>query len=122
MSTYFFNSNNLPHKSDDLRSQTAQAAGTTDNLTSDSIEPRATTSPSVIVYSTSSCPFCIYAKDFFDNHKVSYVEKNVGKDQEAAREMVSKSGQMGVPVIDINGTIIVGYQPEKFAQLLGIKE
>jgi glutaredoxin 3 len=72
----------------------------------------------VIVYSTSTCPYCIYAKDYFKENNVPFEEVNVGLDRVRAQEMVVKSGQMGVPVIDINGEIVVGFQPEIFDKLL----
>jgi glutaredoxin 3 len=72
----------------------------------------------VIVYSTSTCPYCVYAKDYFKKNNVSFEDVNVGIDRARAQEMVAKSGQMGVPVVDINGEIIIGFQPELFAQLL----
>jgi glutaredoxin-like YruB-family protein len=72
----------------------------------------------VIVYSTSTCPYCIYAKDYFKKNGVSFEDVNVGLDRARAQEMVVKSGQMGVPVIDINGSIVVGFQPELFDSLL----
>jgi glutaredoxin 3 len=67
----------------------------------------------VIVYSTTTCPWCTVVKNFLKEHKIEFTEKNVGKDQKAAEEMIEKSGQMGVPVIDINGNIIVGFEKEK---------
>ncbi len=72
----------------------------------------------VIVYSTSTCPYCVYAKDYLKKKGVSFEDKNVGLDRSAGMEMVQKSGQMGVPVIDIDGEIIVGFQPEVFDELL----
>jgi len=72
----------------------------------------------VIVYSTSTCPYCIYAKDYFKENNVPFEDVNVGIDRVRAQEMVTKSGQMGVPVIEINGEIVVGFQPEIFQQLL----
>lgn len=61
----------------------------------------------------------MYAKEFFKQKNVSYTEKNVGLDRAAALEMITKSGQMGVPVIDIDGTVVIGYQPNRFMELLG---
>lgn len=72
----------------------------------------------VIIYSTSTCPYCVYAKDYFKNKGVSFEDKNVGSDRVAGQEMVAKSGQMGVPVIDIDGEIVVGFQPEVFEKML----
>lgn len=61
------------------------------------------------VYSTSSCPYCVMAKDYLKKKNVEFEDVNVQEDKAAAKEMIEKSGQMGVPVIDINGTIIVGF-------------
>lgn len=72
----------------------------------------------VIVYSTPTCPYCIYAKDFFKENNVPFEDIDVTKDQSKAKEMIEKSGQMGVPVIEINENILVGFQPEAFEQLL----
>jgi glutaredoxin-like YruB-family protein len=72
----------------------------------------------VIVYSTPTCPFCVYAKDYFKANNVPFEDVDVTQDRSRAKEMIVKSGQMGVPVIDINGTILVGFQPEAFASLL----
>ncbi|MFP4375798.1 MAG: glutaredoxin family protein [Spirochaetales bacterium] len=65
------------------------------------------------MYTTPSCTYCKKAKDFFRQNNVRFTEYDVSRDQRRADEMVKKSGQMGVPVIDINGRIIVGFnQPE----------
>lgn len=64
---------------------------------------------SVTLYSTQTCPFCKMAKSYFESQGIAYTEYDVGNDQNQAEEMVRKSGQMGVPVIDINGQIIVGF-------------
>ena len=72
----------------------------------------------VIIYSTTTCPYCVYAKKYFTDKGVAFEDKNVGLDRAAGQEMVEKSGQMGVPVIDIDGEIIVGFQPAVFEELL----
>ena len=72
----------------------------------------------VIIYSTPSCSYCVYAKDFFKENSVPFEDIDVSRDRSKAQEMVTKSGQMGVPVIDIDGNILVGFQPEAFEQLL----
>lgn len=72
----------------------------------------------VIVYSTPTCPYCVMAKDFFKHNGVSFEDVNVAQDRARAEEMINKSGQMGVPVIDIEGSVIVGFQPDVFEQLL----
>ena len=61
------------------------------------------------VYSTNSCPWCVKAKNYLSSLNVEYVDLNVQEDMAAREEMVSKSKQMGVPVLDINGEIIVGF-------------
>ena len=63
----------------------------------------------VIVYSTQSCPYCILLKNWLDENKVKYEYNDVGVNQAKAKEMIDKTGQMGVPVIDIDGKIIVGF-------------
>ncbi len=72
----------------------------------------------VIVYSTPTCPYCLFAKKYFKDNGVDFEDVDVTKDRVKAQEMIMKSGQMGVPVIDINGTVLVGFQPEAFEQLL----
>jgi glutaredoxin len=57
-------------------------------------------------------------KDFLDKHKVKYTDKNVAEDHDAQHEMIDKSGQMGVPVIDIDGTIVVGFDQEKIKKTM----
>ena len=67
----------------------------------------------VTIYSTPSCVYCKKAKDYFQQKRIPFTEYNVAQDLRRADEMVRKSGQMGVPVLDINGKIIVGFnQPE----------
>jgi glutaredoxin-like YruB-family protein len=66
----------------------------------------------VIVYSTPTCPYCKLAKEFLEEKGIKYSEINVAADPSAANDMVKKSGQMGVPVIEIDGAIIVGWNKE----------
>ncbi len=75
----------------------------------------------VTVYHTSSCPWCHKAMEFLKANKVKFTKKNVGEDQKAAQEMIKKSGQQGVPVIDIGGKIIVGFDEDELKKLLKIK-
>jgi len=77
--------------------------------------------PKVIVYSTPSCPYCHAAKEFLKENKITYKDIDVSKDQEAAQKMIEKSGQMGVPVLDIGGTIIVGFDKDAIRKALKIK-
>ncbi len=74
---------------------------------------------SVVIYSTPTCVYCKIAKEYFGEHNISYTEKDVAEDSDARKEMVEKSGQMGVPVIDIDGNIIVGFDKKSIASLLG---
>ncbi|TKJ17558.1 NrdH-redoxin [Candidatus Woesearchaeota archaeon B3_Woes] len=64
------------------------------------------------VYSTPTCPWCVKIKEFLDEKKVEYEDIDVSVDHEAAKEMMEKSGQMGVPQIEINGKVIVGFDKE----------
>jgi len=61
-------------------------------------------------------------KEFFKEHSVAYEEKNVVSDEKAQHEMIEKSGQMGVPVIDVDGKFVIGFDKEELSKLLGIKE
>jgi glutaredoxin 3 len=72
----------------------------------------------VTIYSTPTCHFCHMAKDFFSEKGVQYTEYNVANDLEKRKEMMEKSGQMGVPVITVGDELIVGYDQERLAQLL----
>jgi glutaredoxin 3 len=74
----------------------------------------------VKIYSTPTCHFCAMAKDYFKSNNVSYEDYNVATDADKRREMVDKSGQLGVPVIDIEGEIVVGFNRPKLAKLLGV--
>jgi glutaredoxin-like YruB-family protein len=67
----------------------------------------------VSIYTTPSCGYCVKAKEYLRQNNISFSEYNVAQDMRKAEEMVKKSGQMGVPVLDVNGRIIVGFnQPE----------
>lgn len=74
----------------------------------------------VLIYSTPTCVYCNMAKDFFKKKGVQFTDVNVGSDMEKRKEMIEKSGQMGVPVIDIGGDIIVGFDEPAISKLLGI--
>lgn len=77
--------------------------------------------PKIIIYTTPTCVYCRKAKAFFEANKIAYEEKDVAHDEEAAHEMIHKSGQFGVPVIDIDGEIVVGFDQPELSQLIGIK-
>ncbi|MDO8600836.1 MAG: glutaredoxin domain-containing protein [bacterium] len=74
----------------------------------------------VKIYTTPTCVYCKMAKSFFQEHSVQYEEKNVATDAVARDEMVQKSGQLGVPVIDIDGNIVVGFDQQKLSELLRV--
>jgi len=74
--------------------------------------------PKIIVYSTENCPYCHQLKDFLKEHNIKFTGIDVSKDQEKAKEMIEKSGQMGVPVMDIDGKIIIGFDKEKIKKEL----
>ncbi len=74
----------------------------------------------VKIYSTPTCTFCRAAKDFFKANNVEYTEIDVAQDEEARKNMFEISKQMGVPVIDIEGEIIVGFNKPKLVQILGL--
>ncbi len=73
---------------------------------------------SVIIYSTPTCVYCKMVKKYFESQNVKFDDIDVSRDKEAAAEMIRKSGQMGVPVIDIDGTIIVGFDKDRIDSLL----
>lgn len=74
----------------------------------------------VTIYSTPTCHFCHMAKDFFQEHDVAFTDYNVATDLEKRREMIEKSGQMGVPVINIGDTYVVGFDEPRLRELLAI--
>lgn len=74
----------------------------------------------VTIYTTQTCGYCKMAKDFLAEKGVSYTEHNVGADLEKRKEMIERSGQMGVPVIDIDGELIVGFDKNRISELLGL--
>ena len=78
------------------------------------------TTKKVIMYTTPTCVYCKMAKEFFTQHQISYEELNVAEDEKALEEMVRKSEQMGVPVIDVGGEIFVGFDKRGIAKALGI--
>ncbi|MDP3999513.1 MAG: glutaredoxin family protein [bacterium] len=75
----------------------------------------------VLIYSTPTCVYCKMAKDFFKKNNIEYQDFNVAEDEEAREEMVQKSHQLGVPVIDIEGDIFVGFNRPEMEKALGLK-
>ncbi|MEK6727997.1 MAG: glutaredoxin domain-containing protein [Candidatus Omnitrophota bacterium] len=74
----------------------------------------------VKIYSTPICPWCMRLKQFLKDNNIIYQDLDVSTNQPASEEMVQKSGQMGVPVLDIDGNIIVGFDKEKIKTALGL--
>lgn len=79
------------------------------------------TQPKVIVFSTPTCTFCTQAKRYFKEKNIRFTDVDVSRDQSAARDMMRRTGQMGVPVILINNKAIVGFDRNKINQMLNIK-
>lgn len=77
--------------------------------------------PKVKIYTTSSCVYCKMAKEYFKKNNVAFEEHDVLADLTARKEMVDASHQLGVPVIKIDDHVVVGFDRETLAQLLGIK-
>jgi len=79
------------------------------------------TDKKVIVYSTPTCPFCIMTKKFLKDNKIDFEDFDVSADRAKTQEMIQKSGQMGVPVLDIDGEIIVGFDKEKIRKAVELR-
>ena len=72
----------------------------------------------ITIYSTPTCHYCKLAKEYMTSHNIAYTEYNVASDLERRKEMIDKSDQMGVPVIDIGGKILVGFDEAEFVEAL----
>jgi glutaredoxin-like YruB-family protein len=81
----------------------------------------AKSSPSVKIYTTPTCHWCMMTKEFFKKNKVKYKEVDVVMNDVARQEMIEKSGQMGVPVIEIGNQIIIGFDEDALRKALKIK-
>ena len=75
----------------------------------------------ITIYSTPTCPYCKMAKEFLKEHKIAFTDIDVASDQVAMQKMIEKTGQLGVPVIDVDGEILVGFDKKKLAKLVGIE-
>ena len=74
----------------------------------------------VRVFSTNSCPFCVTLKGFLKENNIEFEDIDVSTNETAQKEMIDKSGQMGVPVIEIDEKIVVGFDQDKIKELLNI--
>ena len=72
----------------------------------------------VTVYSTPTCPYCHQAKDYLKQKGIAFADLNVATDSEARNKMVQKSGQLGVPVIEVDGNVVIGFNRTKLDELL----
>ncbi|MDD3399539.1 MAG: glutaredoxin domain-containing protein [Candidatus Paceibacterota bacterium] len=77
--------------------------------------------PKVRVFSTPACPYCVTLKEFLKENNIEFEDINVAEDAKAREEMINKTNQMGVPVVDIDGEIVIGFDKGKISSLLGIK-
>jgi len=77
---------------------------------------------SVTIYTTPTCQYCKMAKQYFQENNIDYTEYDVSENEEKRSEMVEKSGQMGVPVIDVNGQLIVGFDKAAVSEALESSE
>ena len=78
-----------------------------------------TTTKRVTIYSTPTCPYCHQAKDYLTSKGIAFTELNVATDLDARNAMVQRSGQLGVPVIEVDGQVVVGFNRGKLDELLG---
>lgn len=74
----------------------------------------------ITIYTTPSCIWCKRAKNYLNENSIAFEEKDVSVDRIAANAMIQKSGQRGVPVIDIDGTIIIGFDKVNIDKLVGL--
>lgn len=74
----------------------------------------------VRVFNTPSCPYCLALKNYLKGHNIKFEDIDVSENELAQKEMIEKSGQYGVPVVDIDGEIIIGFDQEKIKKLLKI--
>lgn len=78
--------------------------------------------PEVTIYTTPTCSWCAAAKRFLDEHEIEYTEYDVSEDPDRLEELIRISGQTGVPVLDIDGEIVVGFDRDRIIELLGLEE
>ncbi|GAB4515875.1 MAG: glutaredoxin family protein [Anaerolineae bacterium] len=76
--------------------------------------------PRVIVFTTPTCTYCNAVKRYLRQNKIKFKDVDISRDERAARDVVRRTGQMGVPVIDIDGKIVIGFDRPKIDRLLGL--
>jgi len=75
----------------------------------------------VKIYTAPGCPFCVLAKEYLKEKGIFFEEVDVSQNENAAREVIEKTGQMGVPVIEIDGEIVIGFDKERIDEILNLK-
>jgi glutaredoxin-like YruB-family protein len=75
----------------------------------------------VKIYSTPYCPYCVTLKQYLKDHGIEFTDVDVALDENERADMIKKTGQIGVPVVEINGTVVIGFDKEKIDELLQIK-
>lgn len=75
----------------------------------------------VVIFSTPMCPYCETLKEFLKEKNIKFEEVDLSQDEKAKEEVIKKSGQLGVPVVEINGEMVAGFDKKKICQLLNIK-
>jgi len=78
--------------------------------------------PKIKIYSTPTCPYCHLLKEYLKEKNIEFEDIDVSQNQEALQELVKKTGAMAVPVIDIDGEIVVGFDKEKIDKLLNLNQ
>lgn len=74
--------------------------------------------PKITIYTTPACVYCQMAKKYFNEHGIAYQEKDVLADPQARKEMIEKSGQLGVPFIEINGEVVIGFNQSRLEEII----
>jgi glutaredoxin-like YruB-family protein len=76
--------------------------------------------PKVLVFTTPTCPWCVRVKRYLTEQKITFREVDVSRDQAAARDLVRRTGQMGVPVVEIDGRPVIGFDKPRIDRMLGL--
>lgn len=77
--------------------------------------------PKIRIYTTPTCPYCTALKNFLKEHNIEFEEVDVSVDDQARKEMIQKTNQLGVPVVEIGDEFVVGFEKEKISKLLNIR-